>query len=337
MNQPGSISGQARRPSKAAVSLRILLGLALGVAAVYLASREIAFRDLPEALRSVRMPWLFAALAVTFSGHLFKAFRWRILLQSQGSVIPFGRMLRYVLAGQLTNLFIPGRAGDIGRAWLIGRQGAGSAFSFGTVIVEKLLDLVVYAGLAAGLLLLIPLPVEVRLSPPVLALVAGVAAGALFIGVRYWQIVAGFVLRLLFFLPKRRQDRVAGWLEAGGNSLNVFRGSSSFSGVVFSTIGIWIISWLTNEIVLLAFGLRLPPTASLLLLIVLQAGISTNLVPGTIGLFEYLCVISLALYGVPREMALAYGVVLHALVLLPLVGGGASALFWGAQSGENNA
>lgn len=315
--------------------LRLLAGVLFGGAAVFLASREISLRDLPEAMRGVQVIWLVIALLTTFSGHIFKAFRWRILLQTEGFAVPFDLLLRYVLAGQLTNLFIPGRAGDIGRAWLVGARGAGRVFSFGTVVVEKVLDLIFYALLAAGLIIMIPLPGEVDLSPSALGFVAGAAVAGLLLGVRYWGLLTRIVHRLVSVFPPGQREQVISWTEAAGNSLFAFRNSGNSLRIVFSTGMIWVISWLTNEFVLQAFGLQLPLTASLLLLIVLQAGISTNIVPGTIGLFEYLCVIALARFNVSKEAALAYGLVLHVLVLLPLFGGSLMTIFSGDAMGKN--
>ena len=40
-------------------------------------------------------------------------------------------------------------------------------------------------------------------------------------------------------------------------------------------------------------------------------------VPGNLGVFHYLTVLALAVYGVDREIALAYAIVLYAVAILP--------------------
>lgn len=84
-----------------------------------------------------------------------------------------------------------------------------------------------------------------------------------------------------------------------------------WSGVV------WGSALLTNVCVLQALRIEVPLLCSLFLLVVLQLGISLSTVPGTLGIFEYLCVVSLALFGVEDSLALSFGLVLHSLVLLP--------------------
>jgi glycosyltransferase 2 family protein len=54
-----------------------------------------------------------------------------------------------------------------------------------------------------------------------------------------------------------------------------------------------------------------PALAATLLIIVLYLGAIAPSSPGKVGIFEYLCIISLALFGVDKTPALAYAVVLH--------------------------
>ena len=51
----------------------------------------------------------------------------------------------------------------------------------------------------------------------------------------------------------------------------------------------------------MAFGFKLPAIAALFLLVVLQVGNSAVSVPGNLGVFHYLTVLALAVYGIDRE------------------------------------
>jgi uncharacterized membrane protein YbhN (UPF0104 family) len=76
----------------------------------------------------------------------------------------------------------------------------------------------------------------------------------------------------------------------------------------------------TNLLVLRGFSLPVPAVTAFVLLVVLQIGTSVVSVPGNIGVFHYLTVVTLAAWGVPRPTALATAVVLHAVSLGPKVG-----------------
>ena len=75
----------------------------------------------------------------------------------------------------------------------------------------------------------------------------------------------------------------------------------------------------TNYLLFVAFGFELPALAALFLLVVLQVGNSAVSVPGNLGVFHYLTILALAAYGIDRERALAYAIVLYAVALLPKI------------------
>jgi uncharacterized membrane protein YbhN (UPF0104 family) len=61
----------------------------------------------------------------------------------------------------------------------------------------------------------------------------------------------------------------------------------------------------------------LPFSASLLLLVVLQAGVAAPSLPGRVGVLEGLCIVVLAWFDVDQDTAFAVGLVLHAVVFVP--------------------
>jgi hypothetical protein len=106
-------------------------------------------------------------------------------------------------------------------------------------------------------------------------------------------------------------------LQAGLDSLNFVRTPKALAWVALLTAGIWGLAFLNIELILQAVRIGAPLAASLLILVALQAGISLPSLPGKVGVFEYVCVLSLAAYGVDRSIGLSYGILLHAVVYLP--------------------
>jgi uncharacterized membrane protein YbhN (UPF0104 family) len=101
------------------------------------------------------------------------------------------------------------------------------------------------------------------------------------------------------------------------SSLGILQDHRGLFGLSFWSVVIWGTAVLTNHLTLLAFGINLPLTASLLILISLQVGITLPSAPGRVGIFEYICVLALSLFGVERHIALGYGFLLHGIVFLP--------------------
>jgi hypothetical protein len=54
---------------------------------------------------------------------------------------------------------------------------------------------------------------------------------------------------------------------------------------------------------------------ALFVLVVLQGGVSVPSTPGKIGVFQYLCVFALGVFGVSPAVSFSYGLVLYALVV----------------------
>jgi hypothetical protein len=74
-----------------------------------------------------------------------------------------------------------------------------------------------------------------------------------------------------------------------------------------------------NYTLLGAIGERPSFLAALFLLIVLQIGVAVPSSPGRIGVFHYLCVQALAVFGIGGANALSYAFILHLIaVILPV-------------------
>jgi uncharacterized protein (TIRG00374 family) len=304
---------------------RIWLGLVIGAAAVFLAARELSLYDVAGALSGIRPGWLLAALAAAFIGQFIKAYRWRVMLSTEPHPPDLLTTWVFHLTGQLGNILIPGPAGDVGRIVVLGGRGQGRMFTFGTVALEKLMDLAGFALLVLLVLARLPLPGWIENSAVFIVVLAAAAVIALWAGIRRRQRLSDLVDRL----PGAAGERINRSLRAAAAGLRSLRLRSRIVLLVLTTALNWTASILVNHWLLAAFGVALPLSVSALLLVVLQIGVSTNLVPGTIGLFEFLCVETLALFDVPRDVALGCGLVLHLIVLTPPV----TAVLVGAMGG----
>lgn len=112
-------------------------------------------------------------------------------------------------------------------------------------------------------------------------------------------------------------------------------GAASFQiiqqpAALLQILGWSAVSWgsavLTNYLLFRALDLTVPPIAALLVLIVLHVGISLPSLPASVGIFEYLCILSLGLFGVEQNVGLSFGILLHVFILVPTVIG--AFLFW---------
>ncbi len=252
-----------------------------------------------------------------------------------------------MLSGQLLNTVYPARVGDLSRAYVIGGKGPGRVFTLGTILLEKLLDTLAYGGLFLVMLFSLPLPAWVGGSVSTFALATALVTLAAVILAYRPQGLLRLTGKISARFPGQAARFVQSHLEEGIESLRTLRSRADLARLLFWTALIWATAVLNNALVLQALRLRLPWMAPIFVLVVLQIGISLPSTPGSIGIFEYGCVLALSLFSVSGADALSFGFVLHAVVFLPVVVFGFLAFLYlgvnvekaaelGQAAGENN-
>ena len=307
--------------------VRLAIGLAASALLLYLAFRTTTFVEVWDVLSQANLWWVLAAFLSVAANNLFKVLRWQVMLGPPGRTVQFPDLLMSNLSGQMLNAVLPVRVGDLSRAYVIGGKGPGRAFVFGTVILEKIVDLFWFALLFLLLLLLIPLPGWVNNSAWFLAVTALVMGLLTFVMAAQRQRLLSIFERMIRRLPEKWRTYLITRLHSGLDSLDVLQQRADLIKIAAWSSVIWTTALLTNQFILLALGIHLDLSASLLILVALIVGISVATVPGRIGVFEWICVLTLGLYGVAQAPALGYGLLLHAVVYAPLVLAGVISFF----------
>lgn len=139
-------------------ALRLLVSAAL----LYLVLRKAPLHELWTQVQEANVLWLLAAFAVNSAGNLFGAWRWQLLLRSQGRTIPIPYLFGSYLVGLFFNNVLPSSiGGDVFRATGARRKGGGTLTENLTVVlVERMIGLLAtltlggIAALAGGATLL---------------------------------------------------------------------------------------------------------------------------------------------------------------------------------------
>jgi len=314
-------------------SWRFWLGGAVSLALVVWAVWSLDWQQVWRALGDARPGWV--ALAIVSAARVL---RWRGLLSPQR--FGAGALLTTLLAGQVVNYVVPARLGDVVRAVALGQEsGTSKARVLGTVALEKLWDVAMLLMLAAGLSVGLVLPGWLVLPARLLAAGSVIGLALLLSALLFrshlsfvtghWSLSVGHWSLSIGHCPLS----IGHWLSALLDGLEgIIRPQALFWGLLGSMV-VWGIGAATNYCVLYAFDLPSSAAPVLLLLAALQAGVAVPSLPGSLGIFEGICIAVLALFGVGQEEALAAGLVLHAVVFAPpLVLGGA--LMWRAGYGQ---
>jgi uncharacterized membrane protein YbhN (UPF0104 family) len=276
--------------------------------------RRLDRHELAESLRAADRGWVLAAIVSVLVTLTLVTVRWGLLAAPDPGRSRWRVLWHSVVVGQAVNILVPLRFGEGARVVMTARHlGLPVGRVVTAVAVERVFD--VAAFLAAGLFVFSigALPEGVADRAPLAAAFAVVTVLGLIALVRLLPYLAGG--------EPRSANRFVRWLQtqaaAAGHGWTAVASTGRLFVVSALTVVILLASASTNLLMLRAFDLAIPATAALVLLIVLQIGTAVVSVPGNIGVFHYLTVLTLAQWQVPPATALAVAIVLHAVSIGP--------------------
>jgi hypothetical protein len=307
---------------------RVVVSAALTVFLLWVFLRQAHGPDLLRELGNLQPTYIAAAVAVSLLEFVYRAVRWRWLLEDVGKV-RFRSALECSYMGWAVTTLLPARMGEVARPVLIARREPVSpSFALGTVVLEKVLDAVSLLVLLAIYLAFFPfaftsdgdapaLVAALRTGGRLVLLALLVAVGAM-ATVRRYQGGLGRVLeRTVGTLPRASADRLRGIASsflAGAGRLRTAR-SALLAGL--HTTVVWALACGKHVLLFKAFGMQLPPYAVIPLLTLIVFG---TLVPTPAAIGSYHKAVQIALtvlLAQPIAVATSYAIVAHAVVYVP--------------------
>lgn len=304
---------------------RWIAGLGVAGLSCWLLVRDLDWSGVWQAFGSADYRWVAAGIAAIVGTFFTRTRRWQALIWH--TRVPARPALTALLVGQVVNLALPMRSGDVARAaWIAPERQTGFPEALGSITVEKVWDLLALLACGVVLLVWLPLPDWFARSTEGTALALAVGGGALWAGLHWQETLFRWAGRLLARFPAGWDRALLPLLRRLANGLEGLRRPGVSGRALLWTALTWGVGALANWAVLAAFGVP-SVAAALFLLAALMVG-GTVPVPGRLGLFEGICVLSLALFDVPRDLALAVGLVLHVVVMGPPLVGAALLALW---------
>jgi uncharacterized protein (TIRG00374 family) len=269
--------------------------------------------DLWRYLSSADYGLLVGSIPIALVGLMLRAIRWRVLLLPLGSPsigVAFGSMM----LGYLGNNLLPMRAGEVLRAYVLGRQTSISKSAvLATIVVERVVDGVVLILALSLLLLVFPVPNWLRLAVAGGGVVFSGATVALIVTRRRLRGSMDLVSSLLARLPNRWQLKGTALVENFLLGLTSFRSYKDALSFLLLTLMVWAAEVLWFWLVMHAFHISLPVLA--ITFVVAAGAVSTTVpgAPGYVGTYEFVLVSVLTLLGVLIAPATAFTVGIHGL------------------------
>tara|TARA_R110000823_G_scaffold233616_1_gene359963 strand:+ start:21147 stop:22151 length:1005 start_codon:yes stop_codon:yes gene_type:complete len=121
--------------------LKLILSLGITGYILYNSSKTTDWNQIWEALKSFKYEWILLSILLSLFSHSLRAYRWAMLLGTQGPRPSTWTSFLAVMVCYLGNMAIP-RLGEVARCTIMKKEeNIPVTFSLGTVITDRLLDL----------------------------------------------------------------------------------------------------------------------------------------------------------------------------------------------------
>ena len=300
-------------------ALKLIIGFAISAAGLWYAFREMNFKDLMENLSHTHMSYVFLSMIIMVISVALRAYRWQLILNPI-HVFTFNPLFSSTMIGYFGNGVLPFRLGELLRAYAISRtNNITASVAFGTIILERILDLM---GLAAVMIFFAFFSPLIEWSGKILiGLVVFTIGGLVFIiwlGKSHSNFHDKFVHWKLF--------QTSTGQKLLGNIQNVFTGLTSIVKtkhsvqLVFLTLMLWVLYYICIILVVFATGLKITWVAVGIVLIATTMAITVPSAPGYVGTYHAAAVYVLVnIFGVGLTESQAFAVLIHAIGFIPLV------------------
>jgi hypothetical protein len=315
------------------------LGLALSAGLLWWVLRDVSFAEVWHRLTTSDPVWWTVSVVASQAIFVLRTWRWRPILHDVAPALPFGPLWRATVVGMAVNNAFPARLGELARAVLLTRERreVGFTAAFGSLVVDRLFDAIVVIGLLVLATLAPEFPRDFAVGGrAVVASAAGAGAvvAVAFVALYLFILLPGPFERAAFALVRRvapaREPTVQRALHGLERSLGALKAPARFAGVLAWTVAHWVLNAFAMWAGMRAMGIAVPFTASLLVQGLIVIGVSIPSSPGYFGIWESVAKVALAVYAVPGELAVSWGLCFHILSFIPVT---ALGLWYLARSG----
>jgi uncharacterized protein (TIRG00374 family) len=301
--------------------IKISLPLLLGVFLVWYSLSKVSIEELLIYAKNADYIWIVLGMSLGLLSHLSRAYRWRFQLAPMGYNIKFGNSVMAVFATYLINYTIP-RAGEVARASILTNyEGVPFEKGFGTIVAERIADMIVMLGIIAVTLFLqfdfiYGFLIE-KFNPTkiIMALL-----GALVVFFFFYRFIkkssSKFAIKIRTF--------IGGLIEG---ALSVFKMKKKWA-FIFHTLFIWGMYLLMFYVTSFAIEELDGISAGAILIGFISASFSIAATNGGIGSYPLAIYAAFSIFGIPEEPSIAFGWIMWASqTLMIIIFGGLSLIY----------
>lgn len=313
------------------LALQYIISLGLGVLLIWYALRDQDTSKIIDTLRKADPLYIIISTVLLTISHISRALRWKILYKPLNYNPSFKNAFLALMSGYFMNQLIP-RLGEVTRCGILQKvEKIPLPISFGTVIAERLMDLIMLL-----LLFVFTFYIEFeRLNDFFIGILdkkfKALNDFSVFLYAIIGFIIIGAITGYLVYSRFKEKihdnkifSKVLSMVKSIIEGIISIRKIKERKAFIFHTLVIWIMYYAASFVVVYS----LPQTSNLSLLagfsILLMGSLAmTAPVQGGIGAFELLVSTVLVLYGISEEDGMSFALLVHSSqYLFTLISGG---------------
>lgn len=289
------------------------IGFAISLVLLYLSLKDVRLHEISETLKHANLKYAFLPLLFILAGLSGASFRWSRI---SGTDVHFHETFTALVIGLFINNVLPARIGELARGYVLSRKkGFTFTYAFSTVLLDRFFDL-------TGLLLLTLLFFPRQQLPPLVSkavymIIALAIIGSTGILILSRERFVGHLSSRLMKVEKSFFTKFAGAILKVQENLKRITSPLLILFCVAISFCDWFCMSLALYMVILALGVNVPFVCVPFVCALLNMGVTIPSSPGYIGLYQFLLVYLLALFGVPKSEAFAVSLIYHASWYIP--------------------
>lgn len=307
------------------IDRKLLIGAGISIFFLFMLFRKIDFNQLAQAFKTLHWEYLLLAVVITFISYTLRAVRWHYLLLPQKKAEPRNLLSATIICYMANNL-LPARLGEIIRACVLAEKEQMETSSvFATLVLDRLCD-----GFSVLVILVITF-FTVQLPPGMEKVQSGLVTGGYVTFLLYIAVIIflfflkkstittlKFVSLILRPFPDVLSEKIIPLLGSFIAGIRLSSKPGELIAVFASSALIWATATWPVDLLLRAFDINLPITASMFILVFLVFAVMVPASPGYVGTYHAACMYGLMAFNVSKEQALSVALVMHAVNFFPI-------------------
>ena len=288
---------------------------------VWYSLSKVSIEELMVYVKKADYTWILLGMFLGLLSHLSRAYRWLFQLEPMGYKVKFANSVMAVFATYLINYTIP-RAGEVARASILTNyEGVPFEKGFGTIVAERIADMIVMLGIIAITLFLQFdfiygfLIERFNLTKVVIGLLGLIVVFVIFFG---------YIKRSHSKIALKLKSLVNGLIEG---ALSIFKMKKKWP-YIFHTLFIWGMYLLMFYITSFAIVELNDISLGAVLIGFISASFSIAATNGGIGSYPLAIYAAFSIFGIAEEPSIAFGWIMWASqTLMIIICGGLSLIY----------